>query len=201
MICLGMFRSFYSWLGQVHATAEAKEPWPAGQEIVRNKDRSRSKLTGSPRTSLCVMTLSQSGTTGMNGSPALPRGVYILNSLPLNSSRFSYVSLLCYAKQLCQLFSSQEPPWQEGKNRSWGPRAQFVQRNLSDLWSRVVDLHGWDDPPSINRNWFTELLSFFDWGAPGERDFSDSDHPSHSQTLEEMKKTRWCEFSCDLWSM
>lgn len=39
-----MFRSFYSRLGQVHATAEAKEPWPAGQEIVRNKDRSQSKL-------------------------------------------------------------------------------------------------------------------------------------------------------------
>ena len=57
----------------------------------------------------------QSGTTGMNGSPALPRGVYILNSLPLNSSRFLYVSLLCYAKQLCQLFGSQEPPWQEEK--------------------------------------------------------------------------------------
>lgn len=35
-----------------------------------------------------------------------------------------------------------------------------------------VDFHGWDDPPSINRNWFTELLSFFDWGAPGERDIT-----------------------------
>ena len=150
-----MFRSFYSWLGQVHATAEAKKPWPAGQEIVRNKDRSRSKLTCSPRTSLCVMTLSQSGTTGMNGSPAWPRGVYILNSLPLNSSRFLNVSLLCCAKQLCPLFGSQEPPWQEEKKeilRAAGPvcSTKSVRSVITGCWSPWLRWSSFNQPKLVH---------------------------------------------------